>query len=297
MTFSRGERRGLLLLSLLLLLLLIAPPAYRLFVPPQVADADVGLLQRYVEMLGEAVQPQYEQLYESAGFPRDKAKSKAQTFTFDPNTISLDSLVLLGFSEKQAAAIARYRERGGQFRSPADFFKLNIITDKQKERLSAYVDIAARAPKAFPKRDSAFRRDSTRWVAAAAKPVVELNAADTALLRTLPGIGAYFAQKIVSYRQQLGGYVTVEQLLEINNFGQERLQRLTDRVSIDASAVQKFELSAENVDALRRHPYIGAYAARGIAQFSKRKGSPATLDELLSNNLLTSQQAAQLSPY
>jgi DNA uptake protein ComE-like DNA-binding protein len=300
MAFSKGERRGTLVLGALLLLLLLAPPIYRYFLRPKPAESDLAQLRQYAAQLNAAAQPQFDQLAESA-VEKPPQQRERKTFRFDPNTISADSLELLGFSPKQAAAIARYRDRGGRFRTATDFLKLGVITDKQKERLAAYVDVAPLPPKDFPQKDSAPRfgaatAAATAAAAAAAQPV-ELNAADTALLCTLPGIGKYFAQKIVEYREQLGGYTSTAQLLEIKNFGDERMQRLAGRVSVDTSAAQKFTLSEESLELMRRHPYLGAYAARGIVQYAKRKGSPATLDELLKNNLITSLQAEKVKRY
>ncbi|MDR1416901.1 MAG: helix-hairpin-helix domain-containing protein [Prevotellaceae bacterium] len=296
MAFSTGERRGVLALGALLLLLLLAPPIYRNFLRPKPTDSDLTQLRQYAAQLNAAAKPQFEQLAESA-VEKPPQPQERKTFKFDPNTISTDSLTLLGFSPKQAAAIVRYRERGGRFRTAADFLKLGVITDKQKERLGSYVDIAPPPPKDFLQRDSAPRFRAATAAATEAPQPVELNAADTALLGTLPGIGKYFAQKIVEYREQLGGYTSTEQLLEIKNFGDERMQRLANRVSVDTSMVQKFTLSEENLELMRRHPYLGAYAARGIVQYAKRKGSAATLDEVMKNNLVTSLQAEKLKKY
>ena len=55
---------------------------------------------------------------------REKAARRpVETFRFNPNTVSLDDLMRLGFSEKQAQSIINYREKGGRFRRPADFAK------------------------------------------------------------------------------------------------------------------------------------------------------------------------------
>ena len=48
-------------------------------------------------------------------------------FKFNPNTISLDSLQLLGFTPKQAQSILNYRAKGGVFRKKGDFAKLYVV--------------------------------------------------------------------------------------------------------------------------------------------------------------------------
>ncbi|MDR2938463.1 MAG: helix-hairpin-helix domain-containing protein [Prevotellaceae bacterium] len=290
-SFSQGERKGIIFLALLLLFLLILPPFFRSCSSQKTAD--IEQLRRLSAQLNETSIEDARSFYSNELQLVDK-KVQPQNFAFNPNTLSRDSFLLLGFSEKQAAAIIKYRERGSGFRTAADFFKLNVVTEKQRERLQQHAFVPA-----FSKEKTTAKKDTfTRKVYEKPQQIlVELNTADTALLQTLPGIGAYFAQKIVEYREALGGYVSAEQLLEIRNFGHERVQRLAGRVSVDTSRVQKMTLSEESVEIMRRHPYLGAYAARGAVQFAKRKGSPATIDELLSNNVLTSLQAHRLRPY
>ncbi|MDR3296907.1 MAG: helix-hairpin-helix domain-containing protein [Prevotellaceae bacterium] len=290
LSFWRGERRGIVVLAALLLALLVVPPIYRSCTQRAPNDSEIELFERYAATLTEAA-PRYDNVQERSA-TQDRSSYAQNLFPFDPNTIPLDSLLLLGFSTKQASAIVAYRERGGRFRTAADFFKLNVITQRQKDALQSYVSIAAQPQRSdYPHRDTAPRFTPRTYA------VVDLNVADTAQLRTLPGIGAYFAQKIVEQRDLLGGYVQAAQLLEIKNFGEERLQRIASRIVIDTALVRHFALDSASLLIMRRHPYIGAYAARGIVQMARRNARPATLDELVQNNIITPQQAEQLSYY
>ena len=109
---------------------------------------------------------------------REKAvRRPVETFRFNPNTVSLDDLMRLGFSEKQAQSILNYRAKGGRFRRPSDFAKSFVVADSVFDRLEPYIDI----------------------------PRIDINKADSAAFETLPGIGPYFASKMVSYRTSLGG--------------------------------------------------------------------------------------------
>ena len=60
-------------------------------------------------------------------------------FSFNPNTISKDSLVLLGFSPKQAQSILNYRSKGGTFRKVEDFKKLYVVDSACYKRLAPYI--------------------------------------------------------------------------------------------------------------------------------------------------------------
>lgn len=168
---------------------------------------------------------------------------KAENFRFNPNTATVEELVRLGFSDKQAASIDNYRKKGGRFRRKEDFAKSFVVSDEIYRRLESFIDI----------------------------PLTDINRADSAAFDALPGIGPYFAAKMVEQRRRLCGYSNPEQLLDIYNFGEDRYSKLKDLVC--CSPPRPYPLWSLPADSLRRHPYIGGWAeARGIVRF--RENSP-----------------------
>ena len=55
---------------------------------------------------------------------------------------------------------------------------------------------------------------------------LSLNSATVQQLDTLPGVGPVLAQRIVQYREQHGGFQSVDQLRHVSGFGERRLQDL-----------------------------------------------------------------------
>ncbi len=167
-----------------------------------------------------------------------RATRRVESFRFNPNTVSVEDLIRLGFSEKQAQAIDNYRAKGGRFRRKADFAKSYVVDDSVYRRLERFIDI----------------------------PRLDLNRADSAALDALPGIGPWFAARIVSYRAELGGYSYPEQLMDIYRFDREKYDALSDLVYCSPPA--PFALWSLPADSLRLHPYIrSAQAARSIVLF------------------------------
>lgn len=168
---------------------------------------------------------------------------KAENFRFNPNTATVEELVHLGFSDKQATSIDNYRKKGGRFRRKEDFAKSFVVSDEIYRRLESFIDI----------------------------PLTDINRADSAAFDALPGIGPYFAAKMVEQRKRLCGYSNPEQLLDIYNFGEDRYSKLKDLVC--CSPPRPYPLWSLPADSLRLHPYIGGWAeARGIVRF--RENSP-----------------------
>ena len=102
--------------------------------------------------------------------------------------------------------------------------------------------------------------------------VVELNSADTTILKKVPGIGSTFARRIVKYRELLGGYVSVQQLTEVYGIDNERYEELKPWFIADSSFVRKLNVNQAPIRELYRHPYIDSQQARAINQLRRQKG-------------------------
>lgn len=196
-------------------------------------------------------------------------RRRVESFRFDPNTASEDDLCRLGFSIKQAQSIVNYRNKGGRFRRKADFAKSYVVSDSIYRRLEPYIDI----------------------------PLLDLNLADSAAFDALPGIGGWFAAKMVEHRGALKGYSYKEQLMDIWNFDQAKFDALSDLITVRPEHVTPYPLWTYPADSLRLHPYIRNYeTARGIVLFRENTPSSGwTVDALQHAGILTPDAAAKLS--
>ena len=191
---------------------------------------------------------------------------RVESFRFNPNTVSVEDLQRLGFSEKQAQAIDNYRQKGGRFRRPGDFAKSYVVADSVYERLAPFIHI----------------------------PRLDINKADSTALLELPGIGPWFAGRIVAYRNALGGFTAAEQLMEIKNFDRERYGGLSDLITL--SPPQPYPLWTASEDALARHPYISKPEAHSIVLY-RNHHSPedCTLEGLIKAGAISEDHARKLS--
>lgn len=197
------------------------------------------------------------------------SERKVENFRFNPNTVSQDDLERLGFSERQARSIVNYRLKGGKFRRKSDFARSYVVADSVYRRLEPYIDI----------------------------PLLDLNLADSAAFDALPGIGGYFASRMLEYRKKLGGYYSYkEQLMDIWKFDRQKFDALSDLVTVDSSSVRPYPLWTLPEDSLRNHPYIGPRAAHGVVVF--RENNPVSswsVQALERAGVISPENASRLS--
>ena len=195
-------------------------------------------------------------------------RNKVESFRFDPNTVSLEDLCRLGFTLKQAQSIDNYRKKGGRFRRREDFARSYVVSDSVYKRLEQYIDI----------------------------PLTDLNLADSAAFDALPGIGGWFAAKMMEHRKALGGYSYKEQLMDIDRFDQEKFDALSDLIVVSPEHATPYPLWTLPADSLAKHPYIeDKETARAIVLF--RENSPVsqhTVESLISAGIISPENAPRL---
>ncbi|MDR0420255.1 MAG: helix-hairpin-helix domain-containing protein [Prevotellaceae bacterium] len=219
-----------------------------------------------------------------------------ETFEFDPNTADENIFVRLGFSQKQAAAIINYRNKGGKFTTADDFKKVYVVDDKNFNRLKSYINIklpANKSPQNEEKPNSSIQNNTStiRTV------FVEINSADTTELKKLRGIGSYYARLIVDHRSKLGGFTDINQLKEIRQMDDERISMFSNQVKIDTVFINKFNINKLTSKELAQHPYISTHTARGIEQYRNFAGKIENLQQLVKENILTAEQSDKLKYY
>jgi competence protein ComEA len=62
--------------------------------------------------------------------------------------------------------------------------------------------------------------------------LVNLNTATAEQLDTLPGVGPSTAKKIIDYREEHGGFSSVEELNEVSGIGDVTFEKLKDLVTV-----------------------------------------------------------------
>ena len=111
---------------------------------------------------------------------------------------------------------------------------------------------------------------------------IDINTADTTLLKQLPGIGGAYAKWIVDYRKKLGGYCESEQLLEVYRMDTVRYNELKNQIIIDSTFTpNKFKINSDAFKVLLKHPYLELDDVKKIVNYREQKGMITSWEQLV----------------
>lgn len=211
---------------------------------------------------------------------------KFTPFAFDPNLADSAEMSKMGFRKAQINNIINYRNAGGTFRVKSDLQKLFTISEDDYAALEKFI--------LLPAADTAIIRETPVEVIPV---IVEINSADTAQLQLLSGIGPVFAQRIVTYRDRLGGFYDKSQLLEVFGMDTARYAQISGNIETNPAMIQKMDLNRTSFREMVAHPYLEYYIVKSIFEYKDAAGGYDSVAELKQINLIYSQLYNKLKHY
>lgn len=286
--FNKRERNGLLILSALVLVLFIV----RMILPFFVKQQEVKITK--VEPIVKEEQAITIQ-DTSAQVTIDKTKKDTvtnapnQLFTFDPNTVSVEDAVKLGFPKKTAQTLEKYRSKGGKFKSKEDLKKLYGVSEKLYAKIESYILIEVKVKEEFVKSNTKYEKASQKQI--------DINTADSLQLLSLPMVGPATAKKILKFRNSLGGFYSVEQLRELYGMKDSVFTLIQPRLIVSSSNIKKLNVNTLSYEEMKKHPYINHVVASTIVAYRQKHGAYKTLNDLKSVGTINDELLAKLSNY
>lgn len=126
---------------------------------------------------------------------------------------------------------------------------------------------------------------------------VNINKADSITFQQIRGIGPVFSQRIVRYRDLLGGYYCPSQLLEVFGMDSTRYAGMLDFIESDTLLIQQINLNTASFSDLVRHPYIDQPVASAILNLREQHGPFACPADIKSSYLIDESSWKRLRPY
>ena len=205
------------------------------------------------------------------------AKQSAEQFNFDPNTATENDFQRLGLPKWTIKSILNYRSKGGEFRRAQDFQKIYNLDEADFARLEPYLSFGAATAATSPTAYQPGATNAPKWPA---KKPVDINSADMATWMTLPGIGEKRAQQMVSYRDKLGGFLSVEQVGQLYNLPDSVFQAIRPLLLLENREIRKINLNSVSAAELDAHPYFSRKQADLIVNYRLQHGPYRSVEEI-----------------
>lgn len=139
--------------------------------------------------------------------PSVTTTTTAAEYRIDLNTATVDDLMQVdGIGEKTAEKIIAYRNKIGKFTFIEQLLDVEGVGDKKLENWKNYLTVEGDG-----KTTSTF-----------AMSMINLNTATKEDLMRIDGIGEQTALKIIAHRAEIGGFTSLEQLMDVDGVGEKK---------------------------------------------------------------------------
>ncbi|MFS4416217.1 ComEA family DNA-binding protein [Maribacter sp. 2307ULW6-5] len=261
--FNKQERNGIFYLLLILVLLQLGHYVHDHWArgPAEVFKPD-NETQASVDALKE----------------RARLADTLRRYPFNPNYVSDYKGYTLGMSVEELDRLHQFREAGRFVNSAAEFQEVTGVGDSLLRALAPLFKF----PEWTTSRRSSKKTGEKRATSREALAKRDLNAATAEELKEIHGIGDKLSQRIVKFRERLGGFLVKGQLYETYGLDKEVADRVFERYGLpNPPKIQKLDVNSATAQELAQLVYIDWSLARAIVDYRISNDSIASLDELL----------------
>jgi competence protein ComEA len=280
---SKRKERGIIALVLIIVVITFLPRLLDYWFPSERLEVDF----ESVNTLVAEIDAKKTTNLKGKSYVKKK-RFKAPPSSFNPNDYTLEEWMNLGLSEKQANVILKFSKYG--IKDNEQLKQIFVIDDELFQLIKDSTF--------YPEKQYANAvQNKAQFKNKAKKELLNLNTATIEELVELPGIGDYSAKKIVEYRTKLGGFVQVDQLLEIHNFPTENIEKFRHLIVTPANSIQRINVNTCTYKELVKHPYVTKNVANSIVKIRAKYQKYSNFDQLLESELISQELLNKLKPY
>ena len=307
LSFTKKERVGIIVLLVLIAILIIVPFLFPFFIKEKRTDITSfkNQMNQLVTKQAESAyrkypsrnyDENYNRNYRESEEKNDFSKvSKGELFNFDPNTLDESGWKRLGIKDKTIKTIQNFLSKKGHFYKPEDIGKIWGLHANEVEKLLPFVKIENTTSLSYPEKKA--YETKTFEKGKYTPNVIEINSADTSLLIALPGIGSKLSQRILTFRDKLGGFYKIEQIAETFGLPDSIFQKLKPRFSISKTPLRQININTASLDEMKIHPYLRYAIANAIIQYRTQHGNYTTVEDIKKIMLITDDIFNKAAPY
>ena len=276
--FSKRERRGIFFMLFLIALIYISPDVYSRLKPVKTfTDLEILDIKTITGSTKDTARYKF----------KDEEEKTFSLFNFDPNTLSIEGWKNLGIKEKTAIGIHKYISKGGKFNNADDIKKIWGISPQKAEQLLPFIKINS------PKQEILYYPKIEKKLISK----IDINKADSTAFESLPGIGPKLSQRIINFRQKLGGFYKIDQISETFGLPDSTFQKIKPFLEISKFELKKIDVNEATIDDLKSHPYIRYQIGNAIIKYRSQHGNFTNIDDIKNIVLVTDEVFSKVNPY
>ena len=302
LSFSKRERTGIIVLVSLIGFFMGIPFLYPFFINPFTTDAKIfekQIASLSIKQLDSAKQFQrlsVDGKYKESDYKLSYSRGeKVARFYFDPNTASIEELKKLGFREKTITTIRNFLSKGGKFYKSEDIGKVWGLHPDEVKRLIPFIKIKNSQGTHFAEGND-FKKKPLVATTHSMIPI-DVNTADTSEFISLQGIGSKLSQRIINFRDKLGGFYSVEQVGETFGLPDSTFQKIKPQLKITSTAVKKININTADIELFKIHPYVRYAIGNAIIRYRSQHGNFSAVADIKKIVTITDDIFNKAAPY
>jgi len=126
---------------------------------------------------------------------------------------------------------------------------------------------------------------------------ISFSEADSITLQIVPGIGQATAGRVIKYRENLGGFHSQSQLLEVYGVKEETVIAVWDFFDFEAKIFRKVNLNVATLEELAAHPYVSYGEAKVLIAFRNQHGNFNSAEDLMKVKIFKVEWIEKIRPY
>lgn len=195
-------------------------------------------------------------------------QDSAKIFKYNPNYLDDFRGYQLGLSVVEIDRLLAFRKTGNYINSAKDFKKITGVSDSLMEALRPHLKF------------SNFTSSKKKVVKKAVQKK-DINTARAEDLRQVYGVGAVLSERIVKYRDLLGGFTFEDQLTEVYHLKPETAEKVWEHYKIETvPEIEKLNVNAATLKELMQIVYIDYELAKKILDYRDMVAEIQELKEL-----------------
>jgi DNA uptake protein ComE-like DNA-binding protein len=312
-TFEKRGQKGLFVLILILTLQLIVLWLLNFYHPIQTIDpalilTDVRLLDSLEKQENHTYEAKAADAFNDDVVAFHSYKNKGKRFMFNPNTITDDEWLSLGLTAKQVKGIRKYLNKGGSIKKPSDVLKFRAVKEELWNELIPYIVIEE--AKSSEIKQYTYTKDTSAAASAEkaqekAEKLIEFrknlnfefNTCNRYNLKQLNLLDSITIEKLIRYKNGLGGFVNLSQLYEIEGIDTNNFAKLKAHLTLNMMSLKTININNCSVSQLSKHPYLSYNMATALVNYRNAHGKYTQMADLKKCMAMNDNLLKKIAPY